>query len=564
MRKVVVVSLAVAGGLCLVLCSACSSSNSDASSAGDGGAEGGIIRHPDGGTSQDGGTGGTGGVVTPTGSQILSWPTAYLEGVTDDGYAIYQDTTTSALYAVSVSTPNAQPTTITMQSSDYMGGGGAPIVVGKSVLMLSGLLPTSQVGKLTAWTAAGGMKQLSTASAGTTFAADVTSDGSKIAFYDNATESHGALGTGDLVVSNIDGTNRMVLATKVTLEGGPCQMPSAQLLFVGADLVALSCPPASGGMPEAGTAEDAGADGGGEAGAPAGPPETLTLYAGTSWTPTPIASDLAFGGSFGSDRALGKPGTRILFQSSAGLVDYVVASGTSTVVTDVPLWTAAYTPDSSQILFVSQAGNVGMVPVTGGSSTTLASGAFNYIVGMSPDSKSKYALVATSEARDPTSSFVTSSDLYLMSTTSPNAPSALVSGATAQPYGQAFTADSNFAVYDDNVLGGVGDFYVQATSGAGSPIQLGSQSWIDDEPTGSLVIFNVNCANCMTMYVPGQADIQYVDLSKGMTPTTVVTQADYNFYLTKDKSKLVYSWHPTANSGGDAGALAGIWVWPLP
>jgi hypothetical protein len=48
-----------------------------------------------------------------------------------------------------------------------------------------------------------------------------------------------------------------------------------------------------------------------------------------------------------------------------------------------------------------------------------------------------------------------------------------------------------------------------------------------------------------------------------MTPTTLVTQADYNFYLTKDKSKLVYSWHPT--EALDAGASqAGIGVWPLP
>ena len=149
-------------------------------------------------------------------------------------------------------------------------------------------------------------------------------------------------------------------------------------------------------------------------------------------------------------------------------------------------------------------------------------------------------------------------------------PNPLVTNATAQPYGQVFTADSNFAVFDENVTGGA-----RATStssprrGSGSPIAArGSQSWIDDEPNGSLVIFNVNCGNCTTMYVPGQADIQYVDLSKGMTPTTLVTQADYNFYLTKDKTKLVYSWHPTSGASGASGeaaaSQAGIWVWPLP
>ena len=144
-------SLAATSGVCLVLFSACSSSNND-TSGGDAGTEGGIIRHPDGGNSSGGGEGGAGGVVAPTGSQILSSATSYLEGVTvDDGYAIYQDTTSSALYAVPVGTPNATPIAIMpMQGSDYMGGGGAPVVVGNSVLMVSGVKPTSEVGKLRA------------------------------------------------------------------------------------------------------------------------------------------------------------------------------------------------------------------------------------------------------------------------------------------------------------------------------------------------------------------------------------------------------------------------------
>jgi hypothetical protein len=208
-------------------------------------------------------------------------------------------------------------------------------------------------------------------------------------------------------------------------------------------------------------------------------------------------------------------------------------------------------------------GSVSTVPVTGGTATLLASGRFNYLVGESPDSK--YALVATSEVRDPMSGGVNSSDMYLMSTTAPNTPNALTTMATAEPYGQAFTADSNYAMFDENVGGYVGTLVAQPTSGSGTLVQLGTNSWIDSEPTGSLVVFNANCANCSTLYLPGQADIEYVDLSKGTTPTLLVTQADYNFYLTKDKSKLVYSWHPTATDA-DAGApsAAGVWIWPLP
>jgi hypothetical protein len=243
-------------------------------------------------------------------------------------------------------------------------------------------------------------------------------------------------------------------------------------------------------------------------------------------------------------------------------VDYVVATGKSTVLTTVPVWSATYSTDSSQVLLVTQTGNAATVPIAGGNATTVATGKFNYIVGQSPDTKSEFALLASLESPNP--AMPSSWDLYLASTTTAGAPTPLAINPTAAVYGQGFTADSNFAVYDDGVAGGVGTLYVQPTSGSGMPAQLGAASWIDNEPTGSLVLFNANCNNCMTMYIAGQADIEYVDLSKGTTPTTLVTQADYYFYLTKDKSKLVYSWHPSSSPSGDAGSLAGIWVWQVP
>jgi hypothetical protein len=548
MRKVVVSLIATAGSLSLGILTACSSSNSDV--AADGGHEGGtIFRHPDSGTG-GGGVEAGGGVVQPTGTQVISSPTAYLEGLTDDGYAIYQDTGSNALYAASIATPNGTPVTITTDGSAYTAG---LAVVGKSVVMLSGST-TSKVGRLATWTAAGGIKTISTASTLSIF--DVTNDGSKVVYYDNASEVGGTLTTGDLTVANIDGTGKSVLATKVTLEGGACQLPSAQVAFIGADLVALSCSP----MTDAGAtmAGDAGDDGG-----PAGPSETLTQYSGPSWTPSVITTDMSYGSSFGSDRGLGKAGTQILFLTSAGLVNYVVgASSMPTLMTSDPTYTGSYSTDGSQILYVTQAGAAVVAPVaTPSASTILTSGRFNYIVAQSPDPKSKFAIVATAETRDQMSGFVSASDMFLLSTAATNTPSQISMGSSAAPYGQAFTADSNYAVFDDAVSGGVGTLYVAPTDGSGNPVAVGQNSWIDDEPKGSLVVFNVNCGNCTTMYVPGTADIQYLDLAKTMTPSTLVTQADYNFYLTKDKTKLVYSWHPTGTMGA---SKAGVWVWPLP
>jgi hypothetical protein len=246
-------------------------------------------------------------------------------------------------------------------------------------------------------------------------------------------------------------------------------------------------------------------------------------------------------------------------------VNYVVGpSSTPTVITSDPTFTGSYSTDGTQILYVTQAGAAVVVPVASPSSmTALTFGKFNYIVGLSPDPKSKFALIATAETRDP-AGFVSASDMWLLSTAAMNTPSQLSMGASAAPYGQVFTADSNFVVFDDNVSGGVGTLYIQPTGGAPNPVVLGQQSWIDDEPKGSLVVFNVNCGNCTTMYVPGTADIQYVDLATSMTPTTLVTQADYNFYITRDKTKLVYSWHPTSVAADAGASKAGVWVWPLP
>jgi hypothetical protein len=551
MRKVVVSVAATAGTLGFALFTGCSGSNSAGPT--DGGHESGtIMRRPDGGTGGGGFEAGV-GVVPPSGTQVVSSPSAYLEGLTDDGYAIYQDTVSNALYAASIAKPNAAPITITTDGSAYMAG---LAIVGKSVVMLSGST-TSRVGSLATWTFAGGIKTISLASTLSIF--DITNDGSKIVYYDNASETGGSLTTGDLTVSSIDGTGKNVLAKGVTLQGGPCQLPSAQVAFIGTDLVGLSCSP----MTDAGAMPGDAGDGGGGA---AGPSETLTLYSGPSWTGSVVTTDISYGSTFGSDRGLGKAGTQVLFLTSAGLVNYVVGpSSMPTLITSDSTYTGSYSADGSQILYVTQAGAVVVAPAaTPSSMTILTTGRFNYIVGQSPDPKSKFAIIATAETRDPMSNAVSASDMFLLSTAGVNSPSPISMGSSAAPYGQAFTADSNYAVFDDNVSGGVGTLYVQPTSGSGNPVAIGQNSWIDDEPKASFVVFNVNCGNCTTMYVPGTADIQYLDLAQGMTPTTLVTQADYNFYLTLDKTKLVYSWHPTT-SGPDAGASkAGVWVWPLP
>jgi hypothetical protein len=567
MRKVAVsvVSVVLAGSIAAAAISACGGNTSSGNSPQDGGSEGGIIRRMDGGVGDNGDTG-VAVVVPPTGSLVLNVPAAYLEGVTDDGYAVYQDTTSNALYAVSITTPNPTPKTITTTGTDYLAG---VFVEGNVVLMLSGTTSDSKVGQLKTWTSTTGTKVISARS--TLALVDVSNDSAWIAFYDNANEVFGSLTTGDLAVSKIDGTSKTVLAPGVRLQGGDCNLLGAQASFVGSSLFALSCTPASdAGAPpivEAGAMTDAG-DGGltveddaGDGGAPLGPPLTITMYSGASWAATPIDTNVQSTG-FVANRANGMPGTEILFASGSNWVVYPVPSGPESNVAPNAV-SAGLSTDGTRTLYITPVGDVFDTPVSSPSSAVmLTNGAFTNIMAGSPDAKSKFALLATKVVTDPQTSAISSSDLNLISTTGPSTAVQLSMTDTAALYGQGFTQDSNWAVFDDNALGYVGTLTVAPTTGTGTPVALGTKSWIDSEPTGSLVIFNVNCGNCSTMYVPGTADIQYVDLSKGMTPTTIVTQADYYYYLTKDKTKVVYTWHPT--SPGAPTSQAGVWVWNLP
>jgi hypothetical protein len=557
MRKVAV-SFAVAGSVAAAALSACGGSSSSGNASSDGGSEGGIIHRSDSGVVVNG-DGGATAVVPPTGTQILGFPTAYLEGVTDDGYAVYQDTATDTLYAISITVPNATPKTITTMGSDYMAG---VEVVGPVVLMLSGTTNDSKVGQLKTWTSAGGTKLISTRS--TLGILDLSSDYTWIAFYDNTAEVFGSLTTGDLAVSKIDGSSKTVLETGVRLEGGDCNLLAAEVEFVGSSLFGLSCTPASdGGTPVPPVTDAAAGDDGGEGGAPLGPPLTITMYSGASWAATPVDTNVQ-STAFLADRAGGKPGTEILFESGSNWVVYPVPGGPEKDMIANAV-TAGLSTDGTQLLAISPLGDVADLPVAAPASPiTLTSGSYTNIMAESPDSKSKFALLATKFVPAPpqTGAFP-SSDLNLISTTGANTPINLTTDDTSVLYGQGFTADSNWAVFDQAASGYVGTLTVAPTSGTGTPTTIASQSWIDFEPTGSLVVFNANCGNCSTQYVVGTADLEYVDLSKGTTPTTIATQADYNFYVTKDKSKIVYTWHPASQASG-MGSQAGIWVWALP
>jgi hypothetical protein len=150
-------------------------------------------------------------------------------------------------------------------------------------------------------------------------------------------------------------------------------------------------------------------------------------------------------------------------------------------------------------------------------------------------------------------------DMYLMSTTPAdggNTPTTLASMATGANFGDAFTADNTHVLFFPNVVmsgsaGYVGayDTFTLPPPVGTMPTTIAQNVWEEFATTGSKTLYNDNYAS--NAGFAGAADIESVDLSATATPTTIVSQADANFFLTADKSTIVYSWSacPGAKDG---------------
>jgi hypothetical protein len=145
------------------------------------------------------------------------------------------------------------------------------------------------------------------------------------------------------------------------------------------------------------------------------------------------------------------------------------------------------------------------------------------------------------------------SDLYAASAISSGAPFTLSSAATAASglAGDSFTTDSKYAVFLTDVTSTfTGTLMAYALGTAGAPTVLAPNTFEDLAVVGSQLVYNSNDAN-------GKADIAWVDLAKGTTPTAIVTQADEEFLLGPARDKVVYTY-------AAGGTSDGLWIAPLP
>jgi hypothetical protein len=463
------------------------------------------------------------GKIPPTGTQILaSTEPLVLQGggLTSDGYAIYEDTNTQVLYAVD--TAGGAPANLGPMTSQ---GGTFYLNGGKAVLFLPAPAdPNSSIGALSAWSKASGPTVVSShilAFDAYNSNYDVTQDGAYVVYYDFS----GAHAT--LTISTIDGQTQRALVPEIDLGTNPYCLPVLQL--VGNTLVAYYC--------LATQAPDSGV--------PAGALTIASFPVGSNFaaiTQTTIAN-LAAPTNYISPAPVSPDGTKLLM-STAGIQLYPIAGGAPTTI-DSNGASGGFTP-AGDVVYVTQASELKRYSVAdAGAPVTLDSSGVPYLRALSPDGN----WIQTEH-----NAGANFSDIWIASTTTPNALTQAWTQTNALAFG--FSADSMYETFVTNYPTNFGittyDFYSSPVSG-GTPQKILTTAGTLAFTAGSNIVVNTNVDK-----LTGAADIQSIDLSNPSAATTLVTQADPNFFYAYGPKKVVYTWYCAANS------TAGIWTVAAP
>jgi hypothetical protein len=232
-----------------------------------------------------------------------------------------------------------------------------------------------------------------------------------------------------------------------------------------------------------------------------------------------------------------------------------LATGASVLI-DATATTGVYTSDGQHVVYATSGGAINVAAITGGTPTTLvAAGGYAGVLALSPDNN--WLLAYKSAMQDSVGDNL--SDLYLASATTPGATTTISSTVTASLFGDAFTTDSSHAIYSAAISNGSGTLTALKTAAGSTPSTLAMVDWTNASATGAKVVFNANDTQPAGCGGPGgTADLGSVDTSATTPATILVSQADTNFFLTKAKDKVVYSWSYLTNS------TAGVWVLPVP
>jgi hypothetical protein len=442
-----------------------------------------------------------GPVGPPVGRLLAAGNALSARGVTSDGYEIFSDDAALALYAVPIAGGNRQ-SIVALGSKFWV------TVVGQVVFAWSSVTDAN-VGALTVWSSSRGSHAVSSASFG--ILGTSSADGSQILYVANV---DGSGLTGDVYVAGTDGSGATSLLKGQQLTG--C---FPQLGFVGSYAVASHCD-----VPRE-----------------AGPSTTISSFRSPSWTRADIIGDAA--NIWSADTG----GTMVLASTSSGISVVPIGGGAGTTI-DPQGFLGQMIAGGKTAIYSTMTGTLRSSPTTAPSPATLAS-SFGGFYSVSPD-QNQVLYYANSTS--------TGTDIDLASTVTPGTAHALSAATTGTVNGDAFTADSTYALYStsNDVCTGSAAFNAFPVSGS-APILLGHNVWGDWSATGSKVIFNDNYMATGGLRF-GRADIESVNLATGTTPTRVVSQADAVINLTPAKDQMIYSWSV------QPGALAGLYVTPVP
>jgi len=438
---------------------------------------------------------------TPVGTLLASGDALSARGVTSDGYEIFSDDAAMQLYAIPVAGG-------TRQSIVALGSKFWVTVVGQVVFAWSNVT-SANVGALTVWSSATGAHAVSSASFG--ILGSASPDGTQVLYVGNV-DPTGA--TGDVYVAGTDGSAATSILRAQQLAG--C---FPQLGFAGTYAVVSHC----------------------DTPAEAGPSATISSFLSPAWTRSDLVTDAE--NTWSADTAA----TIVLASTSRGILVLPIGGGAGTVI-DSQGFLGQLIAGGQTAIYSTTTGPLRSSPTMAPSPMALAP-AFGGFYAVSPD-QSTVLFYENSAAAG--------TDIYLSATVTPNTSRAVSTATNGSVNGDAFTADSLYALYstDNDMCTGAGAFNAVQLS-AGSPSVLGHNVWRDWSASGSKVIFNDNYIATGGLRF-GRADLESVNLADGGTPVRIVAQADAVIDLTPAMDQIIYSWSV------QPGPLAGLYVTPVP
>jgi hypothetical protein len=434
----------------------------------------------------------------PTGTQLQMGNDLSIRGVTSDGYVIYSDDAALQLHAM----PIAGGATLDLGSL----GAKFWVVVSGSVVLVWSNVTAANVGALASWSVATGLHAISTASLGLV----ATASDANVLYVDHVNAN---AQSGDVYAANIDGSNATQLVSAAIVDG--C-LPA--LGFVGAYAIASHCD-----VPFTST-----------------PVATISAFTLASWARSDLATNA-------ENYWTSSSATEILVSTSAG-IQVVPLGGGAPMAVDATGFLGVLTADGKSALYSTKSHALRRSIISPPAPATLVPSGFGGFWGLSPDQQwvLYFANVGSGGG-----------DIYLTSAMSAGTPMTLSTLPTGAFRGDAFTANTSHVLYSTALdpCTDVGVFQSLAI-GTMSPQVLGQRSWSNWALGGSKVVFNDNYFATGELRF-GRADIEWVDLAQGTTPTRIADRADAVIGLSPAGDQLLYVW------SAQPGPLSGLYAMPL-